>query len=360
MNFQALNRRIKPPDIAASRDCRARWNTIAKPVGSLGLLEEAVIKIAALTGEVLPDISRRAVLVLCADNGVVAEGVTQTGSEVTALVAENIARGQACIRYMAARANVEVLAVDMGMNRPPDCQGILDFAVARGTQNLAKEPAMTAREAQRAICRGMALVRLARRRGYRLLATGEMGIGNTTTASAVTAVLLNQPIERVTGRGAGLNDAALRRKIRVIESAIQLHTPDRNDPFSVLQTLGGLDIAGMTGIFLGGALYRVPVLIDGFISAAAALLAARLCPAAAQAMLATHVSAEPAAALLLDALDLKPMITAGLHLGEGTGTVCAVPMLDMALAVYQNMATFEQIGITAYEPPKAPKSGVTA
>lgn len=361
MNFQALNRRIKPPDNAAESLCRARWNAIAKPVGSLGLLEEAVIKIAALTGAPLPDISCRAVLVLCADNGVVAEGVTQTGSDVTALVARNIARGHACIRYMAAQAAVEVLAVDIGMNRPPDCEGLLDRTVSRGTKNLAKEPAMTAQEAEQAIRRGMVLVRRMKRQGYRLLATGEMGIGNTTTASAVTAVLLDQPVGRVTGRGAGLNDAALRRKIQVIESAIQLHAPGRNDPFAVLQTLGGLDIAGLTGVFLGGALYRVPVLIDGFISAAAALLAARLCPASTQAMLASHLSAEPAARLLLDALALKPMITAGLHLGEGTGAVCAVPMLDMALAVYKNMSTFEQIGMEAYEPPpQAEKSGVTA
>jgi len=358
MDFQELNRQIKPPDRAVAQLCRTRWNAIAKPVGSLGLLEEAVIKIAALTGDALPDIRRRAVLVLCADNGVVAEGVTQTGSEITALVAENIANGHACIRYMAKRADMEVFAVDMGMNRPSDCKGILDYAVSRGTKNLAKEAAMTAQEAERAIRRGMELVRRCQQQGYRLLATGEMGIGNTTTASAVSAVLLGKTVTKVTGRGAGLSDQAMRKKIRVIQSAVRLHAPDASDPFDVLQKLGGLDIAGLTGVFLGGALYRVPVLIDGFISATAALLAARLCPCSVQAMIATHVSSEPAAAMLLAALGLEPMITAGLHLGEGTGAVCAVPMLDMALEVYKNMATFEQIGMAAYEAPAETIDGI--
>ncbi len=351
MDFQELNRQIKSPDNAAARLCGARWNAIAKPVGSLGLLEEAVIRIAALTGSELPVIQRRAVLVLCADNGVVAEGVTQTGSEITALVAENIASGHACIRYMAKRAGMDVFAVDMGMNHPPDSKGFLDYAVSRGTRNLAKEAAMTAAQAEQAIRRGMELVRRCKQQGYQLLATGEMGIGNTTTASAISAVLLGKTVTKVTGRGAGLSDQAMRKKIRVIQAAVRLHAPQADDPFDVLQKLGGLDIAGLTGIFLGGALYRVPVLIDGFISAVAALLAARLCPGSTQAMIATHVSSEPAAAMLLAALGLKPMITAGMHLGEGTGAVCAVPMLDMALEVYKNMATFKQIGMAAYDAP---------
>lgn len=351
MDFQELNRQIKSPDTSAAQLCRARWNAIAKPIGSLGLLEEAVIKMAALTGSDLPLIRRRAVLVLCADNGVVAEGVTQTGSEITALVAKNIAQGHACIRYMAKRADADVFTVDMGMNQPPDVKGILDYAVARGTKNLAREAAMTAEEAERAIRRGMELVRRCQQQGYQLLATGEMGIGNTTTASAVSALLLGKAVTKVTGRGAGLNDRAMRKKIRVIQAAVRLHAPAADDPFGVLCALGGLDIAGLTGVYLGGALYRVPVLIDGFISSVAALLAVRLCPKAAQAMFATHVSSEPAAAMVLDALGLKPMITAQMHLGEGTGAVCAMPLLDMALEVYKHMATFEQIGMDAYEAP---------
>lgn len=360
MDFQEMNRQIKNSDLAAAQLCRARWNAIAKPIGSLGLLEEAVIKMAALTGSDLPIIQHRAVLVLCADNGVVAEGVTQTSSEITALVAKNIAQGHACIRYMAKRAGMDVFAVDMGMNEPPDFKGILDYAVSRGTKNFAKEAAMTSDEAEQAIRRGMELVRRCKQQGYQLLATGEMGIGNTTTASAVSAVLLGKTVTKVTGRGAGLSDQAMRKKIRVIQAAVRLHALDSEDPFSVLQTLGGLDIAGLTGVFLGGALYRVPILIDGFISSVAALLAARLCPNSVQAMLATHVSSEPAAAMVLGAIGLKPMITAEMRLGEGTGAVCAVPMLDMALEVYKNMATFEQIGMEAYQAPDECKESVVA
>ncbi|HWP50470.1 MAG TPA: nicotinate-nucleotide--dimethylbenzimidazole phosphoribosyltransferase [Clostridia bacterium] len=359
MDFQELNRQIKSSDIAAAQLCRARWNAIAKPIGSLGLLEEAVIKIAALTGSDLPFIQHRAVLVLCADNGVVAEGVTQTGSEITALVAKNIAQGHACIRYMAKRAGADVLTVDMGMNQPPDDKGILDYAVARGTKNFAKETAMTVDQAKQAIRCGMELVLRCKQQGYQLLATGEMGIGNTTTASAISAVLLGKAVSKVTGRGAGLGDQAMRKKIRVIQAAVRLHAPDSEDSFCVLQTLGGLDIAGLTGVYLGGALYRVPVLIDGFISSVAALLAARLCPNSVQAMFATHVSSEPAAAMVLEAIGLKPMITAEMHLGEGTGAVCAIPLLDMALEVYKNMATFEQIGMDAYEVPDECKESVT-
>ena len=358
MDFQELNRQIQTPDAAVEQLCRTRWNAIAKPIGSLGLLEEAVIRIAALTGSDLPLIQRRAVLVLCADNGVVAEAVTQTGSEITALVAQNIANGHACIRYMAKRAGADVFAVDMGMNQPPNFKGILDYAVARGTKNFAKGPAMTTDEAEQAIRLGMELVRRCKQQGYQLLATGEMGIGNTTTASAIAAVLLGKAVTKVTGRGAGLNDQAMRKKIRVIQGAVRLHVPDAADPFDVLQKLGGLDIAGLTGVYLGGALYRVPILIDGLISAVAALLAARLCPNSVQAMLASHVSSEPAAAMILADIGLKPMITAGMHLGEGTGAVCAIPMLDMALEVYKNMATFEQIGMGAYEVPAEKKESV--
>lgn len=359
MDFQELNRQIIQPDPTVAQLCRTRWNLIAKPIGSLGLLEEAIIKIAALTGNDLPGIQHRAVLVLCADNGVVAEGVTQTGSEITALVAKNITQGHACIRYMAKRAGADVFAVDMGMKQPPDFKGILDYAVARGTQNLAKEAAMTPQQAEQAVRRGMELVRRCKQQGYQLLATGEMGIGNTTTASAISAVLLGKAVTKVTGRGAGLNDQSMRKKIRVIQGAIRLHAPDAGDPFNVLQKLGGLDIAGLTGVFLGGALYRVPILIDGFISSVAALLAARLCPNAVGAMIATHVSSEPAAAMVLNAIGLKPMICAGMHLGEGTGAVCAMPLLDMALEVYKNMATFEQIGMEAYTVPGAAKESVT-
>lgn len=348
MDFKELNASIALPDEGAMAKAQARWDSIAKPLGSLGLLEEAVVRIAGLTGSADVSLRRRGVLVLCADNGVVAEGVSQTGQEITALVAGNMVRGDASVCRMALCANADVTPVDMGMAQK--VPGVLDRSVAPGTKNLAAEPAMSREQAEKAIGAGMELVRDFRARGYGILATGEMGIGNTTTSSAVCAVLLRRSIAEVTGRGAGLSDAGLMRKINAIERGISVNRPNPEDALDVLAKLGGFDIAGLTGVFLGGAAYRVPILIDGFISAVAALAAVRLCPRAGCAMFASHVSAEPAAGMILEELRLKPLIRAEMRLGEGTGAVCALPLLDMALAVYNGMSTFSQIGMEAYKP----------
>lgn len=346
MNLSALENRITAPDSAAIAQARSRWDSIAKPLGSLGLLEDAVVQIAGLTGNANVQLKKRRVLVFCADNGVVAEGVTQTGQEVTALVAGNIAAGKASVCHMAEAAGADVLPVDVGMIKP--APGVLDRRISAGTANMAKGPAMTREQALAAIKCGMDLVRESAEKGISLILTGEMGIGNTTTSSAMCSVFLNLPVSAVTGRGAGLSNTALVNKIDVIERALRINQPDPADPLDVLSKLGGYDIAAMTGVFLGGAVYRVPVMIDGFISAVSALTAARICPKCRCAMLATHVSAEPAAVKVLDTLALKPMICAGLRLGEGTGALCALPMLDMALSVYHNMSTFQGIGMQAY------------
>ena len=349
LDIRKLNAQIATPDGGAMGRARARWNSIAKPIGSLGLLEDAVTRIAGLVGSERVDIKKRAVIVMCADNGVVSEGVTQTGQEITALVAGNIARGDASVCRMARVAGAEVTAVDIGMvKRAP---GVLDYHIKNGTNNIAQGPAMTPQEAVRAIAVGMELVREYRDKGYRIIATGEMGIGNTTTSSAMAAVLLNRPVCEVTGRGAGLTNEGLSRKTEAISRAIAVNRPDGNDALDVLQKVGGLDIAGMTGLFLGGALYRVPVLIDGFISAVAALTAKRLCENSTACMTAAHASAEPATQSVLAALGMRPLICADMRLGEGTGAVAALPLLDMALSVYNEMDTFSQIGMEAYTAP---------
>ena len=211
---------------------------------------------------------------------------------------------------------------------------------------------MTREQAKEAICFGAQLALDLGEKGYQLLATGEMGIGNTTTSSAMTAVLVGCPVEEVTGRGAGLSTPALSHKVEVIRQAIDLHRPDPQDPLDVLSKVGGLDIAGLAGVFLGAASARLPVLVDGFISAVAALTAVRLCPAAADYLLASHISQEPASALLLQELGLSPLICADMHLGEGSGAVAAIPLLDMAVAVYQQMCTFAETEIEAYQPLK--------
>lgn len=350
MELCKLLESITPPDEAARAEAQKRWDACAKPLGSLGLLEAAICDIAALTGKTEVELSPRAVFVFCADHGVTAQGVTQTDSSVTAAVAKNLARGRTAVCRMAAYARCRVVPVDMGIRDFPGCEGVQVLRVGNGTADLSEGPAMTRARAETAILRGIELAQEEAARGTHLLAAGEMGIGNTTSAAAIASVLLGLEPALVTGRGAGLSDAGLVRKLSAIRRGIALNRPDADDALDVLAKLGGFELAGMCGLFLGGALHRIPVLIDGFLSAVAALCALRLCPAASKAMLASHVSAEPAGALILDALGKKPLITAEMRLGEGTGAVAAMPLLDMALAVCRESYSFAEGGITPYTP----------
>ncbi len=348
--LHALLQTITPPDAEARNRSAEKWDACAKPLGSLGLLEKAVEQIAALTGDENVKVFPRSVLVLCADNGVVAQGVTQSDSSVTAAVARNLAAKRTSVCRMAAVAGCQVIPVDMGILDFQPTEGVLNCRVGNGTADISLGPAMTREQAAQAIMTGIQLVEQQKRQGIRLLATGEMGIGNTTTSSAVASVLLSRDVTEMTGRGAGLSDKGLQRKIEVIERAIDCNHPDPSDPLDVLSKTGGFDIAGMCGVFLGGALYQVPVLADGFISTVAALCAVRLCPNAEKAVLASHVSAEPAGRMILDALGRLPLITAQMRLGEGTGAVAVMPLLDMACAVYHDSYTFDECGIEPYQP----------
>ena len=350
MTLEEVIQGIVPADQEAMGRAKARWDSIAKPLGSLGALEDAVIRIAGMSGSPDVDISKRAVVVMCADNGVVAEGVTQTGQEVTAIVAENMSTGDTSVCAMSRAAGAEVVPVDIGTAVPVTGARIRQKCVRRGTANMTQGPAMSREEAVQAILAGVEMAQELRGQGVNLLATGEMGIGNTTTSSALAAVLLNRPVEDMTGRGAGLSSEGLQRKIRAIETAIQVNRPDPNDVLDVIHKVGGLDIAGLAGVFLGGALCRTPVLVDGFISSVAALVAARLCPHCKDYMLGSHASEEPASQLVLSELNLRPFLYAGMRLGEGTGAVAVMPLLDMGLAVYREMTTFEDTNIEAYQP----------
>jgi nicotinate-nucleotide--dimethylbenzimidazole phosphoribosyltransferase len=344
MNVQKLNSQIRPLSETAMRAAKTRWDTIAKPVGSLGQLEELTIRIAGIQGGE-PNLDKRAVLVLCADNGVCQQGVASTPAEITAVMAGFIAQKRSSVCVMARCANADVIPVDMGMFRTVAEKNLLDRRVASGTADMTSGPAMTRKQAEQAIEAGIELVRSCKEQGYRILATGEMGIGNTTTSSAIASVLLSRDPFEMTGRGAGLDDEGLERKISAIRRAIEVNQPDPEDALDVLAKLGGFDIAGLCGVFLGGALYGVPVLIDGFISATAALVAARLCPNANAYMLPSHASAEPAAKYVLDELRVLPILQANMRLGEGTGAVAVLPLLDMALAVYRELMTFADIGM---------------
>lgn len=338
--------KIAPPDKAAYAAALTRWNNVAKPLGSLGLLEELVARIAAISGSADVDISRRAAVVMCADNGVVEEGVTQTDSSVTAIVAKAIAGGTSNINVMAARFGAEVYALDVGM--AVDVEEVPRKKTAYGTRNITKGAAMTVEQAKTALCAGMDAVRDLTERGVRIIVSGEMGIGNTTTASALASVLLDRPVEEMTGRGAGLDSSGLSRKVAAIKRAIEVNAPDSSKPLELLAKLGGFDIAGMAGLFLGGAIYHVPVVIDGVISAAAALIAAGIAPECKGYMLPSHVSEEPAGQLLLERLGLKAPISAGLRLGEGTGGILLLPLLDGALAVYNSAHKFDDLPMERY------------
>ena len=348
--LQEMLQQISPLDSAAMETARQHWDAIAKPLHSLGRLEDLVVQLAGITGTANLPPRKKAVLIFCADNGVVAEGVTQTTQAVTAAVTRNFTMGIASVNALSRVCGADVFPVDIGVAEELHCDGIISRKIAAGTRNFAHEPAMTREQAERAILTGIALVGEKVAAGYNLIITGEMGIGNTTTSSAVAAVLLGQPVERMSGRGAGLSDEGLARKVDAICRGILRNKPDPTDPLDVLAKLGGFDLAGLCGVFLGGALEGVPVVMDGFISGVAALCAVRLCPAAAKAVFASHCSSEPAARLVLDALGKAPLLTAGLHLGEGTGAVASLPLWDMALAVYDHCYSFAEGGITPYTP----------
>ena len=327
---------------------RKRWDNIAKPLHSLGLLEDLVVKIAAIQETADVCIERRCVLVFCGDHGVVRKGVSQTDSSVTAIVAKSIAEGTANINLMASAANADVAAVDMGMLIP--VPGTVDRRIGRGTSDITESPAMSRMQAEDAIAAGIEQMKALHEEGYRIAVIGEMGIGNTTAASAITSVLLRLPPEEVTGRGAGLSDAGLQRKISAIHQAIRINKPNADDPVDVLAKLGGYELAGMAGACLGGLKYHIPVIPDGMIPMASGLVAARIEPAVLNAILPGIVSKEPADRMILDSLGLNPVIHAQTALGEGTGGVLLLPLLDMALKVYYGLHTFDALKMEAYTP----------
>ena len=328
---------------------RQRWNTLAKPLSSLGVLEENITKIAALAGNQTVTLNRRTLLVVCSDNGVVAQGVSQSDASVTTAVAAALGRGDSTVNYMAKAANCTVLPVDAGMLELTP-EGVLNRKLLWGTGDISAESAMSREICIRAMETGAALAEEQVKNGADILLLGEMGIGNTTTSAAVASVLLQREPGELTGRGAGLSDKGLQQKIRIIAQAIAVNQPNSEDPIDVLSKVGGLDLAVLCGICLGGARCRVPVLLDGVITNTAALCAVKLCSRVRDVLIASHVSQEPAAKLLLEALELKPCISAGLHLGEGSGAVLALPLLDQALAVYNSGHTFAALGIDAYTP----------
>ncbi|HEX7713875.1 MAG TPA: nicotinate-nucleotide--dimethylbenzimidazole phosphoribosyltransferase [Bacillota bacterium] len=337
---------IEPLNREVMAEVRKHLDQLTKPTGSLGVLEDIVAQLGGITGQAFPDVSKKAVVVMAADHGVAIEGVSAYPQEVTAQMVQNFIRGGAAINVLARHTGATVVVVDVGVVGPVGSPQVRDCKIRPGTANIARGPAMSREEALRALEVGIELASELSDQGYQLLATGEMGIGNTTPSSALTAVFLGISPAEVTGRGTGLSNAGLASKTAVIRRTLEVNRPDPGDPLGTLASVGGLEIAALAGLILGAAAHRIPVVIDGFITTAAALVAARLKLQALDYVLASHCSAENAHRRLLDHLKLRPMIDLDMRLGEGTGAVLAFPLIEAATRLLREMATFETAGIS--------------
>ncbi len=324
---------------------QARLEGLIKPPGSLGVLEEMALQLSGIYREPMPTIGKKAIIVMGGDHGIVEEGVSIAPMEVTALMMPTFVRGQSGMAVLAKHAGASVTAVDIGVAVPLEVPGVLNRKVKAGTDNLSKGPAMSREEAVKAIEVGIEVATEEIKKGTRVLGTGDMGIGNTTPSSAILAVFAGLPIPDVTGIGTGITEQAVKNKITVIEKALEINKPDKNDPIDVLAKVGGLEIAGIAGIILAAAANRVPVVVDGFISSAGALIAARLAPNSVEFMIGSHCSAEHAHRTMLEVIGLRPMLDMKMRLGEGSGAALTMTIIDAAIKVLHEMATFEEIGI---------------
>ncbi|MDX2024271.1 MAG: nicotinate-nucleotide--dimethylbenzimidazole phosphoribosyltransferase [Deltaproteobacteria bacterium] len=339
---------VRATNDAAAAATQALLNAKTKPPGSLGELEGLACRLAAITGKSPPPRLTKAVVVMGADHGVTDEGISAYPAEVTAQMLANFAAGGAAINVLGRQAGATVLVVDMGSRVPPPDGTVLSKRIGPGTRNFAHEPAMTEAQAEDAILAGIEVARGLISEGVNLIALGEMGIGNTTSASALCAALLKVPPAEVTGRGTGIDDHTLAHKVAVIESALVRHTPHAQTPLQTLAAFGGFEIAGLVGVCLAGAAARVPVLLDGFITSVAALVAVRLCPLVQQHLVASHRSVEIGHAAVCKALQLTPLFDLQMRLGEGSGAALAMPMLDAAVAIVHEMATFASAGVSSH------------
>ncbi len=338
---------IAPLDSEAMAAARARQAVLTKPQGALGRLETLATQIAGITGDPRPRLLQPAVVVMAGDHGVAAQGVSLYPAEVTPQMVLNFLRGGAAINVLARHVGARVVVVDMGVavDLPPHPE-LLVRKIAHGTRDFSREPAMSREQAQQAVETGIMVVEDVITAGVDVVATGDMGIGNTTPSSAIVVAITGRPVAEVTGRGTGLDDAGLARKVAVIEAALALHQPDPTDGLDVLAKVGGLEIGGLAGVMIGAAARRVPVVVDGFISGAAALIASALAPAVQPYLIAGHRSVERGHQAVFGRLDLEPLLDLGLRLGEGTGAVLAISLCQAACKILDEMATFGEAGVS--------------
>ena len=335
---------IGPVDQTVMAAAQKEIDYCLKPPGSLGKLEDIVRQVAGITGRIHNTITKKAIIVMMADNGICSEGIAMYPQDITRIGADFVTSGRMGVNFLANYAGADILAVDIGIQVEVDLPKVINRKIRHGTANFLKEPAMTRDEAIRAIEVGIEVANTAIDQGYDLIGTGEIGIGNTTASSAVLYAFTGASIDRVVGRGAGLTDAAFARKKEVVQAAVQLHRPDADDALDVLAKVGSLDIAGMAGTYLACAARRVPVVTDGLISNVAALVAIRLKPEAIQYMIPSHISFEPGAKLLKEITGLEPMLDMNMRLGEGTGCALVFSIIEAALRMIEEMGTFASIG----------------
>ena len=367
-SFRSL--KIKKPDETIKNKIARRWDDIAKPLDGLGVFEEVLSRIGAIGGSDEINLSKRALIIMCADNGIVKEGVSQSGFEVTLSVAKNILNGKSSVAVMAEKNNIDMMVVDVGINSDEELKGALNYKINKGTKDFLLSDAMSEEETLEAVNVGINLVKECKKNGYDIILTGEMGIGNTTTSTAVAASILAGEktlfcdkkgyahkeiknidlfVEKITGRGAGLDDEKLANKKRVILEAIRKKSLLNADVFKILSAVGGFDTAALSGVCIGGAIYGIPIVLDGAITLTAALVAEGLCPGVKDYLFASHRGKEPVSGIIAQSLSLKPAIDANMALGEGTGAVMMMSLLDDALCIYKNAARFSEISVENYK-----------
>lgn len=345
--MRKMSLKILPVETALEEEAQKRLDILTKPPGSLGRLEEFAKRLVAITGNTMPEIEKKIVFTFAGDHGVTEEGVSAYPREVTPQMVFNFLSGGAGINVLARHAGADFVVVDMGVDFDfGNTPGLISKKVVSGTGNIRKGPAMSTSEAEKCVETGIGLAQEYAGKGYRLFGNGDMGIGNTTPSAAIASVLTGKPVAHVTGRGTGITGDALQKKIRVIEDSIALNRPSPDDPLDVLAKVGGAEIGGIAGLILGAASMRIPVVVDGFISTAGALLAYSMEPRTKDYMFAAHNSVEPGHRFMLEKIGLTPILDLGLRLGEGTGAALAMLMIEAGLKIYKEMATFGGAGVS--------------
>ncbi|MBI5840657.1 MAG: nicotinate-nucleotide--dimethylbenzimidazole phosphoribosyltransferase [Chloroflexi bacterium] len=347
MSLEKIISQIKPRDQTAMQAAQARQDTLTKPQGSLGRLEALSIQLAGITGRAIPTINEKVIITMAGDHGVVAEGVSAYPQEVTPQMVLNFLTGGAAINVLARHVGARVVIVDMGVaSDVPVREGLVVKKIARGTANLAKGPAMTREQGTESILSGVEIVEAEIARGADIIGTGDMGIGNTTPSAAIACALMKQHPKEIAGRGTGVDDEGLKRKIDAIERALNVNQPNANDGLDVLAKVGGFEIGGLAGVMLGAAAHGKPVMVDGFISTAAAMIAVTIAPQCRDYLIAAHRSKERGHGLMLDWLGLNPLLDFDLRLGEGTGAALGISMAEAACKILAEMATFGEAGVS--------------